>query len=1042
MDWSKEIGNDLIVKTLKKVAKNNSNSLSVTLSLLKSKARNLAFLKHLALAVLVLLISFGLLFLMDRLIDSPIWFRCTLFISSSLALLYLGSRFWIHAFILPKSPSWLARKIKVVFGDVGDRLLGIIQLSDSIDSEESNYSQSLILAAREKVKIEISGLPLGETFSLKSLRPLTKSLSIVSILTVSFFLFFPSLAQNSFKRWFFPWENIPRETLTKLNHFPETWIFPKKEVSRFRLELSNDSKLSPRKATLLGDKRFYLKAKNNNNSFEFIVPGLLKEQKVELSVGDLRKSIKLKPIERPTIKDLESVAQYPDYLNYQPKSVSPLNNTFKIPHGTAIKIQGNTSRFLSSFHVTSQEIEPRSSFFKDSFSIQLSPLIQNASLDIKLLDCFGISPTKPNQLVFIPVSDEEPNVEFPDLPQKVTILINETIPIRIIASDDHSISRLQLNLERQSKIENNSTDVLFDKDFDSSNKVGEFTLPFDPAIFNLKNGDRLEFFAKAWDRKPNRAPTISGKLSIEVIGLEEHAEQLRGEFEKIMARTSEIAREQENIFLKTTALKDAINRHNIKVSSHNMSALNELARLQDENKIGLKDVAHIGIGKLNEALRNPVFKIEILESIWENIRKMNEVADKPLTDSSELITTAISASIQSSSNLLREAKKSQTEALAKLAEILSSGSNQMDELEALTIAQRLREIEKNENKVSMNLLQLLPQSIGHTSKDLNPDLVKKNARLEKLQNVTHEKADLLEDEISRYYERTGKFVYGKISQAMEKEKTVEQILKVSQRIKDNLSFRALGNLEILIKKFNEWVYLLEKSDPSSKSGEGSSLQNSQTKDIKKVILSLLKIRRDQIDVFKKTKVLQNQSLLAKKNSWISNLKKIQEKLMVDLTDTQIETAEENLNPIFDDAHSSMSSSAVNLSKCIFDETTTSAQKDARNNISDLINLLIESVVSSSSGQNKIKPEMSNLDFLLMEMKSSGGEQSGKMLPGSSGGGSSHGGTMNKDIQASDQGAAFESPSIRNKTKSTGGTPNPIPSEFKEIMDRYFKVISD
>ena len=195
-------------------------------------------------------------------------------------------------------------------------------------------------------------------------------------------------------------------------------------------------------------------------------------------------------------------------------------------------------------------------------------------------------------------------------------------------------------------------------------------------------------------------------------------------------------------------------------------------------------------------------------------------------------------------------------------------------------------------------------------------------------------------------------------------------------------------------------------------------------------------------MYNRTKVLQNQNFLVKKNTWISNLEKIQERLMVDLTDAQIEAAEENLNPIFDDAHSSMSSSAVKLAKFIFDETTTSAQEDARNNISDLINLLVESNVSPSGGQNKLRPEMSSLDFLLMDMKSSVGQERGKMLPGLSGGGSSHGGTMNEDIDKSDQGAAFESPSIPDKTKSTGGTSNPIPAEFKQIMDRYFKVISD
>ena len=73
--------------------------------------------------------------------------------------------------------------------------------------------------------------------------------------------------------------------------------------------------------------------------------------------------------------------------------------------------------------------------------------------------------------------------------------------------------------------------------------------------------------------------------------------------------------------------------------------------------------------------------------------------------------------------------------------------------------------------------------------------------------------------------------------------------------------------------------------------------------------------------------------------------------MLDLTGVQIELAEEGLNPLFDDAHTAMHESAAGLEKGDAGESTQGAQSEAKEIVTDLISVLIE---SASSGQSRLR----------------------------------------------------------------------------------------
>ena len=181
------------------------------------------------------------------------------------------------------------------------------------------------------------------------------------------------------------------------------------------------------------------------------------------------------------------------------------------------------------------------------------------------------------------------------------------------------------------------------------------------------------------------------------------------------------------------------------------------------------------------------------------------------------------------------------------------------------------------------------------------------------------------------------------------------------------------------------------------------------------------------------------NFLAKKEKWTDTLKDQQQELMLDLTDVQIEIAEEGLNPLFDDAHTQMYESAAGLENGNSGEMTQVSQSEAKDIVTDLINVLLESASSGqSSGQGQ---SMTGMQFLMQQMAQSGKGKAAAMTPGNSGGGSSQGGSTDK-VPGETGGEASNLSTGSRKTGKAGGVSQPPPPEFKKVMESYFRNIEE
>ncbi len=1015
-------------------------SLIESLADLTNLSRKIFLIRFGSLLLVSLCLSWLFFFISDRLWNTPIGVQLLLSLSGWLCAVFFIWMIRRNAFLKSNSYKWLARQVRTKFGGPGDRFLGVIELAEKRNVDSPHYSESLYNAALQRVEKEISKLTLSDTFNRQAGRCASLAAIICLLATTACFYTYPRLAKNTSLRWASPWSDHQRVTLTRFSKVPSTLYVAKGETTILSLILANDSEKKPDQIQLSGPNDLILKADRQDNFYEFLIPGQQSTKRLKLKAGDYRGEITLVPLARPSIIVSQVTVSYPQYLALSDYKTGTFTRSVSFPIGSNLIIKGQIDRALSKVSASSNTELLDSETNKDSFLIKVNNVIKSQSLEIAFVDRFNLKPEQSHFINLIAQSDAPPIVNISQLPPESSVLLFETKTLEVLTKDDFGVTQSRLNMKviRGGDIIFKSTPYI-QNEKDSNLTATNFVFPFDPRLFKLEDGDIAEFSAQALDLMPNRKFSSSRTVRFLIVGPEKHAQLIRERMESVISLTSEIAREQESLLLETIEIEEMVEDSEEALDSKIIQKLSKLAEMQRANARMLSNNAEEGMNILEEAARNPIFEREGLENFSETLERMKNVASSKMNVASSKMSQAQASPPSLASESLAKAEQLERKAISELQEILAESSKQLDRLEALNFAQRLRKIEKTENKLTKGLLEILPSSIGANTEQLTPKVSKEKDKMEMLQLETHLEAGEIQEEISRFYERTGTEVYGEVSKLMKKEKTQVGLLTVSQKIERNVSFEAMDELELWAEKFKVWADMLDAQISPLGNGSDQGQGQGMGKDITKQILTLLRIRDVQEGIIKKTKVLDSENFKSNRESWTSTLNEQQQELMLDLTDVQIELAKESLNPLFDDAHTAMSVSAAGLKKGEAGQETQKAQAESKVIVTDLINLLLE--VTGSTQSNTQEMNMTAMQFLMQQLGKGGEGKAPAMTPGKSGGGSNQGGTSNRKLN-NNAGEVLNLPKDSRKTRKSGGVSQSPPPEFKKIMENYFKSIEE
>jgi hypothetical protein len=981
--------------------------------------------------------AYLLVFGSDRVWDSPTWLRGAAFAGGAAVVAWNGAR-WVKRWVLKRrTRKDLAELVQRKFGRLGDRLLGIVELS-SEEKHQLGFSPELYRAAIKQVAGESAQYDFTEAVSKRGLnRTLRAAIGAGAVALVTLAVF-PNAAINAAKRAAAPWANIERFTLVQLAGVPTEVLVPHGESFEVGGAVRYDSFWQPKFVRAKFGRVGATNDRVQNGKFALTIPGQTEEKALTIRVGDASAKVRVKPLLRPSLKNLDATVELPEYLKLGAREMNAQGGNLTVVEGSKAIFKGVVSRPLKKAEaIASDGAELPVKAEADHFTTAPVPVDNISTAEFRWQDLYGLTNQGTWKLAIQTQKDASPVPDLPDLSREMSILESEVVMIKVRARDDFGVKKVGLNWD----LGTNTNAVPYDFSLEAesaSREEFEQTFTFTPMLLQAQPDTTVAVRGFATDYFPGREPSETPSYRIHVLGTEQHAEMVRQRLESVMARLEEVSRLEEKIAQATAELQA-----NEKMALED--AAKKAADLKDEqlqNAAALKDMAEEGMKNLREALKNPSFPEEVLTQWSKTLKQMKDLSEKPMQEAAKSLAGAAQPSAKSKEQKeqLAKAGEKEKDILQELEQMQKKINKGLDDLQALTLAQRLRKMGTGQKEIHTELEKSVQETIGMTPAELAPRFKKANSFLAEQQEDARQRATELQGEISRFFERTRKPNYGMVSKQMAEARTPEELDRIRNLIEGNISMQAMDTLNLWSGRFDEWANLLEPKQ-SDAGGDGGSGQGgpSEPDSALKELMALLRLREGQFNLRERTRMLdkdRRDEVFYKESA--KKLHDAQAKLAETLDQVQNENEEQEVEPALREGSRSMQAVESMLGKPQTDEPVAVAHNRTLEKLSDAINLLNEKqkkAKDSSSAQGQGQGEEMAFLMQMMQQQNPKPGMQGGMKPGMNMNGGDTADTTRPNI-----GDANGKADVARTARKAGGSSASAPAEFREALENYYKAL--
>lgn len=977
--------------------------------------------------------SYLLVFVSDRVWDSPAPLRTAIFAGGAVVIGGFTSA-WLKRWVIRKrSRKDLATIVQRRFQRLGDRLLGIVELS-SEETHQYGFSPELYRAAIRQVAADAAQYDFTEAVSRGGLKRARRIAIATGMAAIGSFILFPKAGFNSIAR-LLPWSRAPRYTLVQLRDLPRTMLVPHGEEFKVSGAVHYDSFWTPKNvAARFG--RFLAGSTNiSSGSFTLTLPGRLEEGDLRVQIGDAEGIVRVKPMLRPSLKNLEANVELPGYLKLPARSLNAQGGSLTVVEGSKASFTGQISRPIENAEATDsagQKVATKAD--ADRFTTAPVAADEVNFTEFRWRDRLGFTNQTPWKLAIQTQKDASPVPELPDLSREISILESEVLQIKVRARDDFGVQKVGLVWDLGNGATNQPYD--FSAEAEAADKADfEHAFTFTPLLMQAAADTTIAVRGFATDFLPGRENSETPSYRIHVLGNEQHAEMVRQRLEAVMARLEEVSRLEEKIAAATAELQA-----NEKWSEEEFARkAADLKEDQQQNAAALKEMSEEGLKNLREALKNPAFTEKLLSEWTKTMKQMENLSSKQMQQSAKSLGYASKPqqSQKQKQESLADAQEKQKDALQELQEMQKRVNKGLDDMQAMTLAERLRKMGSEETEIHDALAKVINDTIGLRPDELAPRDQKRNLMLAEDQAESRDKAKDLQGEISRFFERTRKPAYGQVSKELLEAQTAEQLERIGALIQGNVSMQAMDTLSLWAGRFQAWADLLEpKSKEESQSSNGPPGEPGEEDNTLKQLMALLRIREGQFNLRERTRLLEKDH--RDEASYKESAKKLREgesKLVDSLEVVQGENKEQLMEGVLRDSSRALKEVELLLGKPQTDEVTAKAHQSALERLSDAVNLLNEQAKKKQQSGPPSEAQGEEMAFL-MKMMQQGNPQPG-MQGGMKPGMNFNGGDTSMPAVAKGGDANGRRDAAR-AAKKAGGSTASLPTEFRDALENYYK----
>jgi Asp-tRNA(Asn)/Glu-tRNA(Gln) amidotransferase C subunit len=414
---------------------------------------------------------------------------------------------------------------------------------------------------------------------------------------------------------------------------------------------------------------------------------------------------------------------------------------------------------------------------------------------------------------------------------------------------------------------------------------------------------------------------------------------------------------------------------------------------------------------------------------------MKEISEQEMSDAKQSLQKAQQSS-EDRKDKLAKALEDIEKALEKLAKMQEKMNEGLDNLEALTLAQRLREAAKSEQQIERELLSMAPETIGLKFDRMSARYQKATVKAAATQNEVRDEAEKLQAEISRFFERTQRPNYGEVAEEMEASETYEKLKFVSLLIGANTTMQSIERLTHWSEQFEAWAKHIDpEPQESGESGEGEYSQD----DLMQLLVAMIRMRAEQDNLRGRTGMLEEQKArdpnYAKR---VGELADDQGELKGKMDDIVRKNPVEVLDGILRETGGSMAATLQQLAKPDTGADTVQAEMRTIRLMTDVINLINEQSQQQQQQQQQSAQPGQEREFIMEMAEQQPGEAPGQQ-PGAMPGMGPRAGDGSLP-NGKPTGNGLGKGAANRRVGHASGATRPVPSEFRAAMESYFKGV--
>ncbi len=766
-----------------------------------------------------LLVTFVLLFVSDRFVDTPRWARGILTFAGGALPAWFAHGWARHWLWNRRGPAELARLLQRHFRTLGDRLQGIIELTESPDLPP-NISPGLLRAAVRQVAEESQSFTFAEAVPVK--RPRRWALVAVTLLTLAAapFVFAPKAAANALGRWLTPWAKIDRYTFASFADLPSQLVVAHGEAFDLVCGLDPDSAWKPEVVTARLNHDEPRQARLQNGRATFHIAGQTAKGTLGLRLGDASREIAIIPLHRPEMRELQAQVHLPDYLGYPESTVPVQGGSAEFLNGSTVSFLGSATRQLAEASMKSGEATPVVHVQGQTF-VTPPQLVADLAGEAVFhwADDYGLTPAQPYKIHIGTTNDAAPRIDLEGLEPEMAILPTEVLKLNLLANDDYGLKDTWLGWSARPigdpKAEPAKSEAAHHPGEHARKEISAAT-EFSPVHQKIPEDSVVELTAYALDYLPTRKPVESAKYKIYVLSPAKHAERVRERMDQVLKKLDERIRDEERQLDETKSLSEDKKQLAAEHTSEDLKRLEAGERI---NEAQMKKLTNEMNDVMKDALRNK----EIPESAVAEWQKMTENLQQQATPPMDNAAQALQKANQQPSDReakVGEAQQQQEKALEAMRQAAKNMNTANQNLYARNFYNRLRAAAGQERQVAEGLKSLARATAGLRPEEIADDSKKQFKLVAGQQEDATKDVDRIVNDLEDFVKRVPNEKYEAVSKDMQEKQIVASLTELAKFVEANLGLKSLKTAKASGEQLDAWAVMLQGKSQEQGGGDG------------------------------------------------------------------------------------------------------------------------------------------------------------------------------------------------------------------------------